>query len=146
MAHILVVDDERDVVTLIKFLLEKNGHTVSTAYNGAEALKALGIEPEDPKDRSPQAASAGPHIKEVVRPDLIVLDFMMPVIGGMAVAERIAQVETLKNVPLIVLSAKGQIQEDFRKLKLETHFLGKPFDPKKLHHMIDTLLKGDSPG
>ncbi len=121
----MIVDDERDVVTLIKFLLEKHGYTVSTAYNGAEALKALG---------------------EGVRPDLIVLDVMMPVIDGKGVARRIAEMETLKNVPLIVLSAKGQLQEDFEKLKLDTHFLEKPFDPKKLRHMIDTLLKGNSSG
>lgn len=125
----MVVDDERDVVTLIKFLLEKNGHTVSTAYDGAEALQALGIEPEAPG----------------IRPDLIILDVMMPVIDGIAVAGRIQEVESLNNVPLVVLSAKGQIQEDFRKLKLKTHFLEKPFDPKKLRQMIDTLLKGDSP-
>lgn len=130
MAHILVVDDERDVVTLIRFLLEKNGHTVSTAYNGAEALKALGIEPES---------------SEKPRPDLVVLDVMMPLIDGVTVAGRISEVKTLRNMPLIVLSAKGQIQNDFRKLKLKTYFLEKPFDPKKLRNMIDTLLKGDSP-
>ena len=127
----MVVDDERDVVTLIQFLLEKDGHTVSTAHNGAEALKALGIEPEAPAE---------------VKPDLIVLDVMMPIVDGKAVAGRIATVDALSNVPVIVLSAKGQIQEDFRKLKLKIHFLEKPFDPKKLRHMIATLLKnGDSP-
>ena len=128
----MIVDDERDVVTLIKFLLERHGHTVSTAYNGVEALKALGIEPEAPPTKD--------------RPDLIVLDVMMPVMDGKAVARRIAGVETLKNVPLIVLSGKGQIREDFKKLKLKSHFLEKPFDPKQLRHLIDTLLKGDSPG
>ena len=46
MAHILVVDDEADVVTLIKFLLEKDGHRVSTAENGKKALEKLGVDPE----------------------------------------------------------------------------------------------------
>ena len=72
---------------------------------------------------------------------MIVLDVMMPIIDGKGVARRIAGVESLKKLPVIILSAKGQIQEEFRKLKLETHFLEKPFDPKKLRQMIDTLLK-----
>ncbi len=46
MAHILVVDDEHDVVTLIKFLLEKDGHKVSEAFNGQEALGVLGLDPK----------------------------------------------------------------------------------------------------
>ena len=128
----MVVDDERDVVTLIKFLLEKSGHTVSTAYNGAEALKALGIEPE-----TPRAIDA--------RPDLIVLDVMMPIIDGITVAGRIEKTAALRGVPVIILSAKGQIKKDFKELELKTHFLEKPFDPKKLRQMIDILLKGDSP-
>ena len=44
MARILIVDDERDVVTLIKFMLEKDGNMITAVYNGAEALAKLGVE------------------------------------------------------------------------------------------------------
>ena len=67
MARILVVDDERDVATMLKFMLEKDGHVVEAAYDGRQALAAMGIEPAD---------------AEKPLPDLVILDVMMPELDG----------------------------------------------------------------
>ncbi len=129
MAHILVVDDEHDVVTLIKFLLENEGHRVSSANDGAEALKFLGIEPESepaPEDR----------------PNMIILDVMMPVVDGHAVARKLAAHDRLRAVPLIVLSAKGQVKALFEASGNVAAYMEKPFDPKKLKELVAGILKG----
>ena len=61
MAAILVVDDEPEIVTLLRFVLEQDGHTVGHAIHGVDALEKLGVEPSKP---------------ETPLPDLIVLDIM----------------------------------------------------------------------
>lgn len=128
MANILVVDDERDVVALIKFLLEKDGHSVATAFNGKEALAQLGVDPP----------GSGP----AARPDLMILDVMMPEIDGFTAAKRIAAVESLQFLPIIVLTAKGQMRELFGSVKNVKSFLDKPFDPKRLRELVKGLLAG----
>ena len=67
MAAILVVDDEPEIVTLLRFVLESDGHSVAHAIHGVDALEKLGVEPAKP---------------ETALPDLIVLDIMMPVMDG----------------------------------------------------------------
>jgi CheY-like chemotaxis protein len=67
MAAIMVVDDEPEIVTLLRFVLEADGHAVGSAVHGADALDKLGVEP----------ARADASL-----PDLIVLDIMMPVMDG----------------------------------------------------------------
>ena len=73
MARILVVDDERDVAIMLKFMLEKAGHQVSLAHDGGEALAVLGLDPVD-------------DAKET--PDVMILDVMMPVLDGFAVCAK----------------------------------------------------------
>jgi CheY-like chemotaxis protein len=125
VAHILVVDDEHDVVTLIKFLLEKDGHRVSTAYNGAEALAALGVEPQD------QAAPL---------PDLVIIDVMMPVLDGYSTCARLAQEARTRALPLLVLTAKGDTKDLFQQAPNVAAQLDKPFDPKALRDLIAHML------
>ena len=83
MAKILVVDDEKDVVELLKFLLEKDGHQISTAYNGREALESV--------------AKA--------KPDLILLDWSLPVLDGLAVTRKLHERTDSGHIPVIFLSA-----------------------------------------
>lgn len=125
MAHILVVDDEQDVVQLIRFLLEKDGHRVSTAYNGAEALAVLGVEPDDPK---------------AALPDMVIIDVMMPVMDGYTACARLAQAPRTRALPLLVLTAKGETKELFQQSPNVAAQLDKPFDPKKLRELIASLL------
>ena len=127
MARILLVDDERDVVTLIKFMLEKDGHTVIGAYDGAEALAKAGVEPRD---------------ETAVIPDLVILDVMMPVMDGYAVCARLQEDERTKAVPVLVLTAKGgEAKEQFDSACRVTAHLEKPFDPKTLRETVASLLE-----
>lgn len=126
MARILLVDDERDVVTLIKFMLEKDGHTVISAFDGAEALAKAGIEPRD---------------ETAVIPDLVILDVMMPVMDGYTVCARLQEDDRTKAVPVLVLTAKGAVKEDFKPDCRVTEHLEKPFDPKALRELVAGLLE-----
>lgn len=122
MARILLVDDERDVVTLIKFMLEKDGHLVLCAYDGAEALAKAGVEPRD---------------ETAVVPDLVILDVMMPVMDGETVRERLAEDARTASVPVITLTAKGAPQA----APGRGAYLEKPFDPRELRDLVASQLR-----
>ena len=126
MARILLVDDERDVVTLLRFLLERDGHEVTAAFNGAEALARID---------SPAAL-----------PELIVLDLMMPVMDGFAVAARLAADARTSAIPIVLMTAKGGLKEA---LKTSPNIVGgmdKPFDPGKFRSLVAELLKAAKAG
>jgi len=125
MARIMIVDDERDVVTLIKFLLEKEGHVVTTAYNGVEALETLGVDPE--RD-------------DVTLPDIIVLDVMMPQMDGYTTSAKLAEKPKTRAIPLIILTAKGETRDLFELSPNVAAYIDKPFDPKKLRDLISGML------
>ncbi|MBI4052372.1 MAG: response regulator [Elusimicrobia bacterium] len=119
---ILVVDDEKDVVTLVKFLLEKDGHIVLEASNGEEALK----------------------VATSYSPDLIILDIMMPVMDGYTLNSKLQENPSLSSIPVIVLTARGQMKDLFLIAPNVTAFIEKPFDPKQLRDLIQTTLNRKS--
>ncbi|MFI5344900.1 MAG: response regulator [Elusimicrobiota bacterium] len=121
MAKVLVVDDEPSVVMLMRFVLEKSGHVVSEAHNGLEALEILGVEPEN--------ASAE-------HPDVILLDVMMPIMDGLATAEALRAHPRAAKVPILVVSAKGDMRGLFQEMPQVVGFFQKPFDPKLLREAI----------
>ncbi len=127
MARILVVDDERDVVTLIKFLLEKDGHAITEAFHGAEALAAVGVEPSKP---------------DLPLPDLVIMDVMMPVMDGYTAAMRLRENPATRPIPLIVLTAKGQMRDLFEMAPNVAGYIEKPFDPKRLRELVAGALSG----
>lgn len=126
MAHIMIVDDERDVVMLIKFVLEKDGHTTTEAFNGLEALQKVGLVPHD---------GAVP-----IKPDLVILDVMMPVMDGYTVAAKLADDNRTRAIPLIVLTAKGEMRDLFELSPNVAAYIEKPFDPKTLRELITGML------
>ena len=126
MARILLVDDERDVVTLVKFMLEKDGHLVVPAYDGAEALARAGVEPRD---------------ETSVLPDLVILDVMMPVLDGYATCSRLHEEPRTRSIPVIVLTAKGATKELFNLTPNVAAHLEKPFDPKALRELVSGMLE-----
>lgn len=121
MARILVVDDERDVVLLIKFMLEKDGHIVIPAHDGGEALAKLGLEPRD---------------DTAVAPDMAILDVMMPVLDGWALCTRMHEDPRTTAVPVVVLTAKGEMKDLFHSTPNVAAHLEKPFDPKALRELV----------
>ncbi|MDE2142301.1 MAG: response regulator [Elusimicrobia bacterium] len=126
MAAILVVDDEPEIVTLLSFVLEADGHTVASAGHGVEALERLGVDPVKP---------------ELPLPDLIVLDIMMPVMDGYQLNMRLQTEARTKNIPILVLTAKGQKMRDlFEMAPNVAAYVQKPFDPKMLRELISGIL------
>jgi len=126
MAAIMVVDDEPEIVTLLTFVLEADGHTVSSAGHGVDALEKLGVEPAR---------------QEKPLPDLIVLDIMMPVMDGYQLNMRLQTEARTKEIPILVLTAKGQKMRDlFEMAPNVAAYVQKPFDPKMLRELISGIL------
>ena len=128
MATIMVVDDEPEIVTLLRFLLEKEGYAVTEASNGQMALERLGMDPPNPN------ASL---------PDLLVLDIMMPVMDGYTLNMKLQGNAKTKTIPILVLTAKGQKMRDlFEMAPNVAAYVQKPFDPKMLRELITSILDG----
>lgn len=116
---ILSVDDERDVTTLVDFHLTRAGFNVVTAASGREALDAI----------------------DHHRPDLIILDLMLPDIDGFGICEILRRDPKTATLPIIILSAWAT--NDAHHLGLELgalDYLTKPFSPKKLVERVQHLL------
>jgi CheY-like chemotaxis protein len=126
MSHILVVDDEPEIVTLLRFVLEQDGHTIHSAAHGLDALDKLGVEPAR---------------TDKVIPDLIVLDIMMPMMDGYELNTRLQVEARTKDIPILVLTAKGQKMRDlFEMAPNVAAYVQKPFDPKMLRELISGIL------
>ncbi|HEU6453610.1 MAG TPA: response regulator transcription factor [Gemmatimonadaceae bacterium] len=118
--HILVVDDEPDIVALVAYHLARAGYRVSTASSGTEALTLAR------KDR----------------PALIVLDLMLPGISGYEVLERLRGDDGTKHVAVLMLTARREEQDRIRGLTLGADdYLTKPFSPHELVLRVGAILR-----
>jgi len=117
---VLLVDDEPDIVELLRYNLEREGYAVQTALNGKDALKA---------------AKSG-------RPDLIVLDIMMPGMDGVEVCTQLRQLPEFKNTVITFLTARG---EDYSQIAGfdagADDYITKPVRPKVFVSKVKALLK-----
>ncbi|MDX2471000.1 MAG: response regulator [SAR324 cluster bacterium] len=122
-AKILVVDDEQNLRDLIQFRLQAKGFAVENASNGAEAI---------------EKAKAN-------RPDLIVLDVMMPDLDGFAVLEIIKGEESgLKDVKVLLLSAKGAADDVEKGMNAGANgYMAKPFRAENLIEEIEKILEAN---
>lgn len=121
--HILVADDEPHIGRIIKMKLEQGPFHVSLAEDGEQALEQI---------------RAAPDLA------VVVLDLMMPGIGGMDVLEKLRAEEGTKDLPTIVLTAAGEEEQQLRARTLGANeFLTKPFSPKKLYALIAQLVGED---
>jgi DNA-binding response OmpR family regulator len=117
---VLVVDDERDIVDLITYNLQRNGYNVLCAYDGTEAIEL-----------------AQKHV-----PDLVVLDLMLPGIDGTEVARRMKADARTAQVPIIMLTAKGEETDVVVGLTLGADdYVTKPFSMKILLARLSTVLR-----
>ena len=117
--RVLVVDDEIHIIHVVAIKLRNNGYEVIAAENGAEALK---LACED-------------------TPDIIVTDFQMPVMSGLELVRHLRSNEATKDVPVIMLTARGFAVKDKEVKDLEiSEFLSKPFSPKELLRCIEDIL------
>lgn len=127
MARLLIVDDEPTLVLLMRTVLEKAGHSVEEAGNGAEALERLGVEPDDATKPLP---------------DLILLDVMMPVMDGLAAAAAMRDHPRASKVPILVVTAKGDLRALFEAMPQVAGFFQKPFDPASLREAVLKAVAG----
>src|SRR3972149_9809453 len=121
MTRIMIVDDEPDIVYLVKKMLEKEGYEVEAVYNGSECLGKV-------RD---------------LKPDLIILDIMMPGIDGWEVAYTLRNWKETKHIPIIMLTVR--VSEDSREksftyARADAH-LGKPITAENLLNTIKWVLK-----
>jgi two-component system alkaline phosphatase synthesis response regulator PhoP len=125
-ARILVVDDDKEIVRLLKSYLTQEGLTVFTALDGAEAL----------------------HILRRERPDLVVLDLMLPGRDGWEVTRRMRADEQLAAIPILMLTARVEDDDKIRGLELGADdYVTKPFNPKEVVARVRAILRRSaSPG
>jgi two-component system, OmpR family, alkaline phosphatase synthesis response regulator PhoP len=116
---IMVVDDNPDIITIVKTILEGKGYQVLSASGGQELLNLL-------TDR---------------KPDLIILDIMMPEMDGLEVLARLKAVAETASVPVILLTAKVQYEDVLGGYKLGAdYYITKPFTSTQLVNGINLLL------
>ncbi|HNS86836.1 MAG TPA: response regulator transcription factor [Parvularculaceae bacterium] len=119
--HILVVDDDDRIRSLLKRYLTENGLRVSTAKDGAEARDLMGG----------------------VEFDLLILDVMMPGLSGFDLTEKI---RAASNVPILLLTARGLPEDRIEGLERGADdYLSKPFEPRELLLRISALLRRSRP-
>lgn len=116
---IMVVDDNPDIITIVKTILEGKGYQVLSASSGQELLNLL-------TDR---------------KPDLIILDIMMPEMDGLEVLGRLKAVTETASIPAILLTAKVQYEDVLGGYKLGAdYYITKPFTSTQLVNGINLLL------
>lgn len=118
---ILVCDDERHIVRLIQVNLERQGYTVVTAFDGKEGLEKILSE----------------------KPDLVVLDVMMPYMDGFEVLKSLRKEPATQDLPVIMLTAKAQDKDVFEGYHYGADmYLTKPFNPMELVTFVKRIAQG----
>lgn len=116
---IMVVDDNPDIITIVKTILEGKGYRVMSASSGQELLNMLNGQ----------------------KPDLIILDIMMPEMDGLEVLSRLKGVTETASIPVILLTAKVQYEDVLGGYKLGAdYYITKPFTSTQLVNGINLLL------
>jgi len=117
--HILIVDDEEDVLELVRYNLDRNGYKTDTAATGEEALTKA----------------------RAKLPDLIILDLMLPGIDGLEVCKKLKSDVKTQNIPIIMLTARGEEADIVTGLELGADdYVTKPFSPKILVARVRRIL------
>ncbi|MDP3013173.1 MAG: response regulator [Candidatus Subteraquimicrobiales bacterium] len=119
MAKILIADDERTLVNIIRINLEIEGFEVDSVYDGQEALEMI----------------------EKSNYDLLILDVMMPNLSGISLATKLRKDPQKKSIPIIFLTAKVQETDIKAGLSVGDKYITKPFEPQFLAKEVKTLLR-----
>ena len=123
-AHIFVVEDEKPILTLLTYNLVKEGYKVSSSSNGEEALSL---------------------IKEK-KPELILLDWMLPDLSGIDICKNIRRDSNFKSLPIIMLTAKGEEEDKVKGLESGVDdYVTKPFSFNELSARIKAVLRRSDP-
>lgn len=119
---ILLADDEEDIKAVVSLFLQSKGYEVVTAFDGLAAIDMAKTE----------------------KPDLILLDVMMPVVNGYEVCERLKADEQTRSIPIVMLSAMAQSESVDKGLSAgAADYVTKPFEPSHLEAVIQRILSGE---
>jgi len=119
--RILAVDDEEDILELVRFNLDREGYQVICASSGNDCLKTAQSE----------------------RPDLLVLDLMLPDIDGLEITKILKNDPRTKDIPIVMLTAKGEEADIVTGLELGADdYMTKPFSPRILVARVKAVLRG----
>jgi two-component system, OmpR family, phosphate regulon response regulator PhoB len=119
-ARVLVVEDERDIAALVAYHLTKEGYRVRTAEGGQEALDAVTAE----------------------KPDLMILDLMLPGFSGYEVLQELRRRPEMADVPVVVLTARREEADRVKGLELGADdYVTKPFSPRELVLRVSAVLR-----
>lgn len=117
---VLLTDDEPNIVRVVAARLKAHNYEVIPAYDGEEALEKVASE----------------------KPDILLLDIMLPKMDGFEVCRRIRAEESTKHLPIILFSAKTQEEDKKKGREVQADaYISKPFDPQRLIETIDLLLR-----
>ena len=123
--YVLVVEDEESLATLLQYNLEKEGYLVRMCADGEEALMTI----------------------EEKQPDLVILDWMLPKVSGIEVCRRIRQRAVTRNLPIIMLTARGEESDRIRGLDTGADdYVVKPFSMTELCARLRAVLRRIRPG
>ncbi len=116
---IMVVDDDADLVTVLTIMLEQSEYNVRHAYNGLQLFSGL----------------------EGEKPDLIILDLMMPYMDGLEVLDRLKADQETSSIPVILLTAEDEFENIMSGYKKGAdYYITKPFTKSQLVNSIDAIL------
>ncbi|OPZ10574.1 MAG: Transcriptional regulatory protein YycF [candidate division BRC1 bacterium ADurb.BinA364] len=117
--RILIADDEQDIKDVVQIYLESQGYEVETAYDGLDALDRI----------------------ETWKPDLVLLDIMMPVMDGISVCRKVKSSPATQHIPIIMVSAAAKAEKEAEARDAgATAYVLKPFEPGDLMKTVEKCL------
>jgi two-component system alkaline phosphatase synthesis response regulator PhoP len=124
MKRILIIEDDRDIVELVRYNLANEGFQISAAYDGGTGLNTLKKTP----------------------PDLLLLDLMLPKLSGLDICREIRRDESLNRLPILMLTARGDEADRVVGLEMGADdYVTKPFSPRELVARVKALLRRAEP-
>jgi len=123
MKKLVICDDEPHIVEGLRYLLRAPDRQMFIARNGQEALKLVMEQ----------------------RPQLLIIDIMMPVMNGLEAVKLLRELDEFKELPVIILTAKGQVSGHEMDQSLhDAVLMSKPFEPKRLRQLVASIMETES--
>src|SRR5271169_2930363 len=124
MKRVLLIEDDRDIVELVRYNLEREGFQVAAATDGATGLAQVRKTP----------------------PDLLLLDLMLPKLSGLEICKEIRRDQSLNRLPILMLTARGEEADRVVGLEMGADdYVTKPFSPRELLARVKALLRRAEP-
>ena len=124
MKRVLVIEDDKDIVELVRYNLEKDGYQVASSGDGSTGLAQI----------------------RKAAPDLLILDLMLPKLSGLEICKEVRKDVTLNRLPILMLTARGEEADRVVGLEMGADdYVTKPFSPRELVARVKALLRRAEP-